>query len=345
MTRKLLLSVPFLLCFALALAGCNIFGWTAKEDQASLLDQGHDLMREAKYAEAAVKYAEAMENDPDDSDARYYHAKATVHASGFNALGLANVMSDFESTGNDLPFHNWSDDSLTLLHQTVGTVFDDLKPIMDGTTKGNFDALDVDLDMGIAASIRVFTLWKDIDGDDIIDAASDFDIDFVSGDFFALKAGTILDFLQSNDTNWVPGAGRLAGANGFAAGMADTLYVDTALIVSWNNLLDQINEVLQYSVDVLIAIIEAHLDSSGQYDGEYDIEDINDLLDQVQMLSRIYKVNDHVIPDDINSDYFNSDSMNDALVNEEALDGIDNDGDGWIDEDGYYTGPWLQTSE
>ena len=327
MTRKLLLIVPFLLCFALALAGCNIFGWTAKEDQASLLDQGHDLMREAKYAEAALKYAEAMENDPEDSEARYYHAKAIVHASGFNALGLANVMSDFEDLGGDLPFHNWSDDSLTLLHQTVRTVFEDLKPIMDGKTKGAFDSSDVDLDIGIAASIQVFTLWKDIDGDGIIDAASDFDIDFVEGALgkWALADSTLYAYLTSGGG----GAGRMTAYGDMSASVDS---IDTNLIVSWNNLLDDINELIEYSTDILLSIIEAHLDSAGQYDGEYDVSEIDSLLGEIQHLSRIYKVNDHILnhPD---SDYVDSDG--DGLINEESLDATDNDGDGWTDEDLY----------
>ena len=170
--------VPVLL---FGLAGCNLFGWTSSDNTESLIDEGNRLMREGDYDAAVEKFAQAMEEDPTFSDARYYHAKASLRAAGFNALTLAATMteSEFEEDA-DFPFMGgtWTEPTPEKANHLYGatiTIYEDLRPIFHNETHGSLDSVDIDLDYAITCGLRGVLLFQDTNMDGVIDE-DDFDL-------------------------------------------------------------------------------------------------------------------------------------------------------------------------
>ena len=77
-------SIPLLLL----LAGCdNIWEWSADDDSFdALMSDGREALRSEHYAVAEEKFTAAVEMRPDNSDARYYLAKAAVLNADVDAL-------------------------------------------------------------------------------------------------------------------------------------------------------------------------------------------------------------------------------------------------------------------
>ncbi len=179
MKLRLLTLGLTLAAIGLALSGCNIFGWTASDDPASLIDEGQEYMRDAEYDKAVAKFAEAMAENPADSEARYYHAKATLHASGFNSFHLNQLVDTDYEVGDPLPFTgpDWPPARANALFQVLKTVCDDLKPIYDGLTTGVFSRADIEVDYNvIARPILQILIMRDTDFDGEI---TDLDYDFI----------------------------------------------------------------------------------------------------------------------------------------------------------------------
>ncbi|MEA3296841.1 MAG: hypothetical protein U9R56_03150, partial [candidate division Zixibacteria bacterium] len=210
MNRKLIWGIAPLLLASLVISGCNIFSWTSGESSESLIDEGRQCMQDLDYSGAVEKFAEAMDKEPNNSDARYYHAKATMRASGFNPLQMAIDVSDNSwddgdgliFTGNDI-----TKDKANKLFQAVKTVYVDLKPIYDGTTtSGDINANDIDLDMGVATFVKSILFFRDTNCDEIIDE-NDFDLTFMFDNTLEeFKFTNLYDFVDSGS-----GSGKLGG--------------------------------------------------------------------------------------------------------------------------------------
>ena len=315
MKRKLIWGIAPLLLVSLIISGCNIFSWTSGESTESLIDEGIQCMHDLDYSGAVDKFAEAMENNPLDSDARYYHAKATMRASGFNPLQMTIDVSDNDlSDGEGLVF---TGDDITKikankLFQAVKTVYVDLKPIYDGTTtSGDIDANDIDLDMGVATFVKAILFFRDTNCDGIIDE-HDFDLFFMFDNTLDGFSITNLDAFAASGS----GSGKL-GSGTSAAPQP----IDPDLIVAFNNMIDNIIPIINESLEIILAVIE-DLDP----DLDIDPEDIEEVINMIDDIAQRYKIADGYDNDD------------DGSIDEETINGIDDDGDGWIDEDsnGYY---------
>jgi len=172
MSNKKLLIVAFFLPVLLVFTQCekNIFSFTApSESETGLIEEGRQLMNEGKYAEAAVKFDAAMDKNPESTTARYLHAKATLHSSGFNALTLGNQLTKMEN-GASIPFMDMSRDSSNLLYVTNNTIIQDLRPISKGLITGRYTKEDVDLDLTIATTASGILGLKDTNNDGQINA-------------------------------------------------------------------------------------------------------------------------------------------------------------------------------
>ncbi|MCK4301119.1 MAG: hypothetical protein KAW91_00005, partial [candidate division Zixibacteria bacterium] len=86
----------------------------------------------------------------------------------------------------------------------------------------------------------------------------------------------------------------------------------------FNTLIDNVEVIIQESMDIILAILTE--------DPAIDPDEIEDVLDEIIEIVRMYKIDD------------GGDNDGDGYIDEEIIDGRDNDGDGWIDEDsnGYY---------
>jgi len=260
MKSKVIVLCVVLPVLLFALAGCNLFGWTSSDNTESLIDEGNRLMREGDYDAAVEKFAQAMEEDPDLSDARYYHAKASIRAAGFNVLTLAATMSESEFEENaDLPFMGgtWAEnnrDKANRLYGATITIYDDLLPIFHNETHGSLDSVDIDLDYAITCGLRGVLLFQDTNMDGVIDE-NDFDLDIFfddSSDDFEIE-------------NWEDFENTIGEEN-----------VDEYL--------DLIFELVEESAEVLADII-----NSMSEDGGVSPEDIDAFMDEIEQLLEQYR--------------------------------------------------------
>ncbi|GEM_PF-1249595 len=312
MRPKLVLQAVPLLLAAVLIAGCNIFGWTSGESTESLIDAGRRHMHDAEYELAQQKFAEAMEEDPASSDARYYHAKATMRVYGFDALTLGLDLSEGDfADGDGLPFSgdNWSKEKANRLFQAMKIVYEDLHPIYYRQTTGGYDSSDIDLDLGLVAGIKGILFFQDTDFDGVI-TDNDFDLIF---EFTDGQSGFMITNLIDYASQGPPGAAR--NRDQLAAAPQP---IDTSLVRVFNTLIDNVEVIIQESLGIILAILTE--------DPAIDPDEIEDVLDEIIEIAQMYKIDD------------NEDNDHDNRVDEETINGLDDDFDGWVDEDsnGYY---------
>jgi hypothetical protein len=307
MKPKLMFFIALLLLPAFIVSGCNIFGWTSGTSSDSLIEDGKELMRDADYSGAVAKFAEAMAEDPNSSDARYYHAKATLRAAGYNALSLAKAVSDSSfNDGDFLPFTGteWPIVKANTLYQAMLTIRDDLKPIYDNNPNitGGFRRADIDLDYGLAGGFVGILYFRDANVDGVINADDpNLGVTYEEGGSTGFAIDSLVNYFNAFQTPKI-------------ANPMDTTAIPPAAITAFNTLLDLIIQIITESRDIIVDILTRN-------DSELDVDEINEVLDDVAILLAKYKIEIGV----------NNDG--DAFTDEEVVDGIDDDGDGLIDED------------
>ena len=304
MNKKLVILCALLSTIPFVLVGCNLFGWTSSDNADSLISEGIRDMRDGEYDAALSKFAKAMEQDPNSSEARYYHAKAAMSASGFNSfnLGVDMTQSDDDEA---VPFtgSNWPNDKAEKLNSAILTVYNDLKPIYEGKTTGSFTRTDIDLDFGITVGIRGLLLFQDVNMDGLINS-DDYEFHFVSGadGNFGFGPGDILGYLEMES-----GSAKIVG----------TAANDTCeAIAAFNMLLDSIDVIISESRDIITQVVSEESDLSP--------DEIDALLAKVVLLADNWKINDP------------ADNDGDGTANEEIINLVDDDGDGYYDEDGWW---------
>ncbi len=213
MSRKLLTS-SLLVMITFFLAGCgefNLFSWAHKggsnSDVESLIADGQAALNDKDYNDALTYFNDVLAKDPDNAEALYGSAWATMGASG---LGLADIISsvikDASSSGiSPAPPLN-SDFSrlfinhatgtgtedllpstldLATLYSTANTVVEKLKKIADGKSDGSIPATDIDVNINLAVCLILKAVCGILDTNadgtpagtgDIIEVHSDFTV-------------------------------------------------------------------------------------------------------------------------------------------------------------------------
>lgn len=307
MRFKILLTTLMLAAFTAILGGCNIFEWSDSEDAETLIAEGRQHMRDAEYDEAAAKFAEAIQEEPDNADARYYHAKAVIHGSGENALSIAAAIEDNDrSDGDALPFTgpDWPDDRANRLYQAVNSAYEDLLPIYNGEATGTIGRDDIDGDLGIAAGVLGCMMFRDTDTNGVINSA-DYDLNIqwdASEDAFAIT--DFRDFIASASAGVSPRP---------SPDMSAASPIPAVVIGVVHYIIDNIVAIVDLAHDI---IVEIATDAFG-----LDPQDVEDFLDEVKFLAPLYYIDD------------NLDNDGDGSIDEETVNGLDDDGDGLYDED------------
>ncbi|MAF26404.1 MAG: hypothetical protein CME07_00880 [Gemmatimonadetes bacterium] len=235
----------FLLVFGtLILGGCtNVLEWTVDpEDFDSHMASGRQALRDADYPMAEAEFAAAMDQQPEHSDARYYHAKAAVLNAGVDIFELVTTLTDSTSASGDgaVSVFESSTDFADAVYRVNRVVLDDLGPIHDGmTTDGTMGAGDVGVDLAVAFTLRGILRLRDTNADGFIDA---FDIPIED---FAL-AGDDGDFSLDGLENLPP--------------------------EDLNSMIDDVDALLEDGGDLLTDI----LDGTG-----VDVEDLDGLIDDL----------------------------------------------------------------
>ncbi len=315
MKLKLMFFIVLLLLPALIVSGCNIFGWTSGKSADSLIEEGKAMMRDADYSGAQAKFAEAMSEDPNSSDARYYHAKATLRAAGYNALSLAKVVSNSSfNEGDYLPFTGaeWPVEKANGLYQAMLTIRADLKPIYenDSNITGSFRRADIDLDYGLAGGFVGILYFRDANADNAITADDpDLGVTYEESGETGFAINNLVSYFNGIGT---PKIGQPSAIDS----------IPEAAINAFNTLLYRIIQIITESRDIIIEILLRN-------DSELDVDEINQVLDDVTVLLSKYYINSAV------------DNDGDGFGDNEIVNGCDDDNDGLIDED---SNGWYDTN-
>lgn len=312
MRTKILAKSFMLIALVVLVGGCNIFEWSDSEDAETLIAEGQQHMRDAEYDEAAAKFAEAMAEEPNNSDARYYHAKAVIHGSGENALTIAaEIEDDNRSDGDDLPFtgQEWPHQRANRLYQAVNMAYEDLLPVYNGEATGTIGRDDIDGDLGVVAGVKGCLMFRDTDTNGVINA-SDYDLDV---EWDNTRGG----FAVTNLRGFI--ASTSAGVSPRSQpGLAAADPIPPGIVGLVNFIIENIVTIVELARDIIMDIATEGFG--------LDPQEVEDFLDEVILMAPLY-----YIDDDLDNDGNNG-------ADEETIDGIDNDGDGLVDEDS--NGTW-----
>ena len=166
---KLLMLVTLVcLCF---ITGCNLFSFTNPVDSATdYLAEGQRKYWNNDYEGAVSDFAKAIEADPENGLAYWWHAKALLRTTGFTAVSLVTSLSAMETVEQTVvPFMDWSADSANTLYQALFGINDDLRMIYYDSVYSeelNYDAANLDF----AAFLAVFgvLMLRDTNVDSVI---------------------------------------------------------------------------------------------------------------------------------------------------------------------------------
>ncbi len=296
-------SRVYLLAFLIALlglSGCNIFEFASPSDnQKSLIEEGREMLRDGDYEGAFNKFTEALENDPYNSELRYLRAKAAMRRAGTNAITLATEIStlDTQSDSVMLPFldpDGWHNERVDALYQGVMSAGGDLRMIMDSSATGMIEPDDILIDFGVVLAVNGILLFRDTNQDLIIDEN---DI-------------PLYVFFKNGKFN-------IQGLYDVVFGYDTLETIDTSPgAEAVNNLIDRLTELLQEGAEAILQFIRDFGEESG-----IDEVDLEDVIESIKNGTGKYYVDD------------DRDNDDDGRVDEEYLNGDDDDLDGWTDED------------
>lgn len=302
----------------IVLGGCkggNIFGFKSADQKkvTDLLVEGQEQLRDGKFAEAEATFAKAILANPKNSDARFYHAKASLLASGFSIVDLIRSVSDNANvTGASLPLFSPTggvrtaadDAEKTRIYRANIAIVNDLDPIAKGLTTGSFDSSSIGLDLAIANTIRGFLRLRDTNNDQVINATDFyFDINRVSDSAFSLDLGGVIGTTEQAS--------------------------------SLNTLLRDLSTSEGGTKDSIVDQVLQNLEQSGLLSNlEGSSINVDDIKQAVQELGS--SVTKYFINTGQPGNPGIGDNDHDGRVDEEALDGIDNDADGLVDEDSHF---------
>lgn len=289
--------VPLLL-----LCGCNIFGWMTEEDTGlGHLAKGQQLLRDGEYQEAEAELALAIEEDPHNSEARYYHSKALVLAADIDVTWLIDQLDQTEAErGNQpgLPIFSVAGTDTAADIASKNTIYranlgvrEDLTWIIDGRATGKFKPDDIVVDLAVATTLCAILGLRDTDQDGEIDE-EDIILEIIPyGDIYEILR--LYQFLTGG--LYKPGGGPPNPEQ-------INVLIDFVL-----NLIEEARPLVHHIIDRIKPGL--------------NFEEIENLIDDIERTVKMYYYDDGL------------DNDGDGQIDEETLDGIDNDGDGLTDED------------
>ncbi len=314
LTRRPFLLFTVLILTMFILNGCNIFGWSAKDDNFDgYMDNGREYMHEGDYSAALEQFEKALEINPNSSDAHYYHAKATVAVAGID-IGVILDELEAASEQDNLPLYS-RDTTKTeaediayknKIYQANTVVVNDLQAIYQGQSTGRFSADDVDVDLAVATAIVGIVGLRDTDRD------GDIDENDIYMDIVTQSDGTFLFRDVSQFFDYSPGAGENpAGYDSTGA--------------------EYFNGLLQWTANTLINSRELINNILQRIDPELNLDEVNELIDNI-----VETINKYYINTGTPSNPGIGDNDNDGYTDEEHWGDItngDRDGDGYYWED------------
>jgi len=285
----------------LLLSGCNIFGWTSDEYSGlGHLAKGQQLLRDGKYQEAEAELALAIEEDPYNSEGRYYHSKALVLAAGIDVAWLVDQLdqTEEERASEGLPIFSVAGTDTAADIANKNTIYranlgvrEDLTWIIDGRATGKFKPDDIVVDLAVATTLCAILGLRDTDQDGDVD-----DEDII---LEIIPYEEIYEILRLYE--FLTG-GLYKPGDGPQNPERINVLIDFVL-----DLIEEARPLVHHIIDRIKPGL--------------NFEEIENLIDDIEAAVQMYYYDDNIDNDGNNG------------ADEEILDGIDNDGDGLTDED------------
>lgn len=285
----------FLLMISLV-SNCNIFDWTSDSKDEAFYE-GLQLFNDGKFADARVKFAEAIKSDPMRSDFRYYHAKAVVFEADLNYFALAQnlIKIDTATVMNlKLPLYN-KEPNMSLaedaayknrIYRASLVCHEDVTPIYQEQTHGDIQAKDIYFDYSILSLALAILRLRDTNGDGNITTDDFYFSIFKSGDGkYTFDLVGVKNYLQTPENR------------------------------------QTFNRTLMKSVDYLADGLFSLLKIFNKDSRFFDQQELQTLLNNIKTAAEHYQMDD------------DRDNDGDGRIDEEILNGLDDDGDGLVDED------------
>ncbi len=305
--------------------GCNLFR-DAFDTQPETADEhiieAQLFLQKSEYGKALLHFEKAIKMDSSKSEAYYGAAKAVLLQERINMFEL---LLSFDGDGSgSLPFIGEPDSVRSKIYVANRGINKYLKILVAreklGKTDQRIGMASISADYALASALEAVLSLADVNGDGIIDARDN----ILDG---------IIDFKNLTKVN----------PDSLMANIKE-VQNDTVKIKALNDMLTKSNELLTQSDAAIDLFLNQALGSKGGGDSlglsgcpagqsscpqgekskaasDSTIQQIKSFIGGAGASIVIYKIADGV------------DNDGDGCVDEEYLDGVDNDGDGFVDED------------
>ena len=333
---KVALYLCVLVLLSVAVGCVNIFGF-ASDKEKSPVSKAEEDIRNGNYSEAKGELQEYIQNDTNDSMILYTYAKATLLDAGVDLGEIVDLVQGETTVSKGLnnpilqKIDEFSEEKQTAWYQSNTEVSDILEKVYRNEVTGEFTKEDIALDYTIANVVSSILGLRDTNQDGVINYESDVQLDLISiggtGGGFVL--GDIKTDAQGNpvlDENGQPENTGLEVFLGEWTGKTAKPAVATAK----NYTPDDINTIISFlltkldkgeeSIQFLIQLYTGDTEEGSSID--YD--EIKDYIAGIGKNINFYWYDDGI------------DNDGDGSIDEETINGEDDDGDGLIDEDTDY---------
>lgn len=177
----------FLFSIVLLILNCNIFDITNPSNTSTdYLADGQKKYWEQDFEGAVIDFKHAIENDYNNGEAYWWHAKAKIRTTGFTPIALINIITELDSSGAILPFMDWHADSANIIYEALFDINDDLEKLFyDSVFVGDLDRRNVVFDYALSLILHGVLMLRDTDVDNMI-SSDDVNLGayFLDGEFY-----------------------------------------------------------------------------------------------------------------------------------------------------------------
>lgn len=328
---KRLKTAPFVICLTAILSmfavGCNIFEF-ASDAEKTPAEKAEDAISDGDYAKARKELAESV-RDSLDSFALYLNAKATLLDADLDLAKLIDLIEgqDNISNGDNLQIldtvDNMPDFEKTNWYRTNMDIRANLGRIWRGQATGVLKKDDISLGYTVSNLMSGVLGLRDTNRDGVIDA-SDFQIDlaFMQNVGSSNTSGFVFVGAKVKDEEGNVQPIQLEGLTVFLGSWQQKPAASAKASAAHQYQPDDINPLIAFVMSLMnesdsgISTLFGDMDSTA-----YDVDKIKEQIDNVASVINYYWYHDGI------------DNDGDGRIDEETINGIDDDGDGLIDED------------
>ena len=319
-----------IIILAAFITGCNIFDF-ASDAEKSPTEKAEEAIRDGDYAEAKIMLTDAVK-DSTDAYALYLDAKATVLDAGINLFEIVELIEGDGTQNGNLKIlalvDELTDEEQTSWYKANLAVSANLAKIFNGEIIGTFDPEDIALDYTVSNLMSGVLGIRDTNRDGIIDD-NDFELNLE-----LIVPGVTENYDGDTEGYAFSGAtfedefGNIQEFDGLEVFLGD--FAAKALSAG------KITKIEGYEPDDindLIAFVLYLLEDGTESlkilfeKTSFEPDKIEQYIEEIAVIINFYWYDDGI------------DNDGDGQVDEETINGIDDDEDGLVDEDTkYYPG-------